>query len=79
MSDIDIDLSDTDLDLLCYVTGYIDVFIPRDLEGRRMRIAKIYACVLLYFLLKAAAFDVLSSYQNGSKILSIEKPPVGRR
>ena len=30
----------------------------RDLEGRRMRIAQIYACVLLYFLLKAAAFDV---------------------
>ena len=32
----------------------------RDLEGRRMRIAQIYVCVLLYFLLKAAAFDVPS-------------------
>ena len=33
----------------------------RDLEGRRMRIAQIYACFLLYFLLKGAAFDVPSS------------------
>ena len=33
--------------------------LTRDLEGRRMRIAQIYACVLLYFLLKAVAFDVL--------------------
>ena len=24
---------------------------PRDLEGRKMRIAQIYVCVLLYFLL----------------------------
>ena len=40
----------------------------RDLEGRRMRIAQIYACVLFSFLLKVAAFDVQSSYQNGGKI-----------
>ena len=32
----------------------------RDLEERRMGIAQIYACVLLYFLLKAATFDVPS-------------------
>ena len=32
----------------------------RDFEWRRMRIAQIYACVILYFLLKAAAFDVPS-------------------
>ena len=30
------------------------------LEGIRMRIAQIYACVLLYFLFKVAAFDVPS-------------------
>ena len=32
----------------------------RDLEGRRVGIAQIYACVLLYFLLKSAPFDVPS-------------------
>ena len=32
----------------------------RDLEERRMRIVQIYVYVLLYFLLKAAAFDVPS-------------------
>ena len=32
----------------------------RDLEGRKMRIAVIYACVLLYFLLKVAAVGVPS-------------------
>ena len=32
----------------------------RDLEERRMRIAQTYVCVLLYFLLKATAFDVPS-------------------
>ena len=30
----------------------------RDLEERRMRIAQIYACILLYFLLKVGVFDV---------------------
>ena len=30
----------------------------KDLEERRMRIAQVYTCVLWYFLLKAAAFDV---------------------
>ena len=30
----------------------------RDLEGRRMRIAQIYVCILLYFLLKSTASDV---------------------
>ena len=41
--------------------NYIDKFSCfRDLEERRMRIAQICACVLLYFLLKAAAFDVPS-------------------
>ena len=32
----------------------------KDSEVRRMRIAQIYVSVLLYFLLKAAAFDVPS-------------------
>ena len=32
----------------------------RDLEGRKMGIAQIYACFLWYFLLKAAVFDVPS-------------------
>ena len=41
----------------------------RDLEERRMRFAQIYIHVLLYFLLKAAAFDVHPSYQNSGKIL----------
>ena len=41
--------------------NYIDKFSCfRDLQGRRMRIAQICDCVLLYFLLKAAAFDVPS-------------------
>ena len=44
-----------------------------------MRIGQIYAFVLLYFLLKAAAFDVCLSYQNGGKTLSIEKSPGGKR
>ena len=35
--------------------------------------------VLLYFLLKAAALMFDPNYQNGGKILSIEKPPIGRR
>ena len=34
--------------------------LNRDLEGRRMRIVQIYVCVLVYFLLKASAFDVPS-------------------
>ena len=34
--------------------------IYRDLEGRKMRIAQIYVCVISYFLLKAVAFDVPS-------------------
>ena len=38
--------------------NFVDDF--RDLEGRRMRIPQIYVCNLLYFLLKAAAFDVSS-------------------
>ena len=33
---------------------------------------------LLYFLLKAAALMFHFSYQNGGKILSIEKPSGGR-
>ena len=37
-----------------------DHWSDKDLKGRRMRIAQIYACVQLYFLLKAAAFDVPS-------------------
>ena len=36
------------------------VSLIRDLEERRMRIAQIYARVLLYFQLKAAALDVTS-------------------
>ena len=32
----------------------------KGLEGRRIRITQICACVLLYFLLKVAAFDVPS-------------------
>ena len=35
-------------------------YTTSDLEERRMRIAEIYACVLLYFLLKAVALDVSS-------------------
>ena len=31
-----------------------------DLEGRRMRIAQIYVCLLFYFLLKVANFDAPS-------------------
>ena len=38
----------------------LEVSIIRDLEGRRVRKAQIYVCVLLYFLLKVAAFDVPS-------------------
>ena len=55
----------------------IQVFIhdTRDLEGRRMRIAQIYVCVLLYFLLKAAAFDVHPSYKNGGKIQVLSSLP----
>ena len=34
--------------------------IDKNLEERRMRITQIYVCVLLYFLLKAATFDVPS-------------------
>ena len=36
------------------------IIFSRDLEGRRMGIAQIYIYVLLYFLLKAATFDVSS-------------------
>ena len=43
---------------ICY---FLESFsFSRDLEERRMRIAQIYACVLLCFILKAVAFDVLS-------------------
>ena len=40
--------------------GDISLVKFRDLEERMMRIAQIYVYVLLYFLLKAAAFDVPS-------------------
>ena len=33
---------------------------PRDLEGRKMTITQIYACILCYFILKIVAFDVPS-------------------
>ena len=36
------------------------LLMTRNLEGRSMRIEQIYACVLLYFSLKVAAFDVPS-------------------
>ena len=32
----------------------------------------------IFFLLKVAAFDDPSRYQNGGKTLSIVKPPIGR-
>ena len=50
----------------------------RDLEGRRIIMAQIYGCVLLYFLLKALLLMFHPSYQNGGNILSNEKPPIGR-
>ena len=62
-----------------FITIWIILSYTRDLEGRRMRIAQIYAYVLLYSLWKAAVLMCHPSYQNGGKILSIEKPPVGRR
>ena len=43
-----------DLNQIC------EIRFTRDLEGRMMRNAQIYACVLFYFLLKAAAFNVPS-------------------
>ena len=43
---------------ICYLVDSLS--FSRDLEGRRMRIAQIYACALLYFILKAVVFDVLS-------------------
>ena len=38
---------------------YASVYNPRDLEERKLGISQIYAYVILHFLLKAAAFDVL--------------------
>ena len=51
--------------LVCFLITNILIYdhlftFTRDLEGRRMKIAQIYACVLLHFPLKAAAFDAPS-------------------
>ena len=50
----------------------------RNLEERRVRISQICAYSLLYFSLKIK-YDFPFSYQKSGKILSIEKPPGGRR
>ena len=41
-------------------TNFDSFAITRDLEERRIGIAQIYVCVLLYFLLPVAAFDAPS-------------------
>ena len=55
------------LDILQYLKVYFEFYLrflrlilSRDFEGRRMRMEQIYACILLYFLLKEATFDVSS-------------------
>ena len=66
--------------LLCLILGVQwmqTIHLIRDLEGRRIGIAQIYVCTLLYFVLKAAVLH--PSYQNDGKTLSIVKSPVGRR
>ena len=48
----------------------------RNLEGRRKRMAQIFACILFW---KRLSMMFHLSYQNVEDILSIEKPLEGRR